>query len=294
MTNRGNFAQLIGPAMLHIIFEQLKEFMEEYSQFLVVEDSQRAYEEFQILAGLGRVRKKLEGEALTYDDPIQGGSKRIIHEAYALGWQITREMIDDDEYGVMKRMAKELGKSIRQTVEQVGANVLNLSTSTITSADGVSAINTTHPLLGGGSYSNRLSPDADISITAFQELLLLFENMVNERGLKMSLSPDKLWIPPDLQFIAGQVLQSRLEPFTGENQVNTMQGRFEPCVLHFLTSTSRWFVSTKGQNEARFYWRVAPEFDSQDDFNTKGTQHSCYLRVGAGMPEWRGWAASSP
>lgn len=293
-TTRGSFAQLLAPGLMEVMFEWLKEHPEEYSQFLKVETSDSAYDEDQIYAGLGLARKKLEGEPITYDDPIQGGSKRYIHDAYALGWQVTKEMIDDDKYALMKQVPGELMKSCRQTWEQVAANVLNLGFTTITTADGGTLFNTAHALLGGGTYSNRLSPDADFGITSLQDVLILYEYMVNERGLKSRLSPDKLFIPPDLQFIVGEVLQSSMKPFTGNNEINVLQGRLEPSVLHFLTSTKAWFVSSNEANRLKFKWRSKPVVDSTDDFDTKGTKHSIYFRISAGATDWRGWVGSNP
>ena len=295
MTNRGNFAQLIAPAMMKIIFETLSDHSEEYSQFLEVLPSESAYEEDQVVAGLGLARLKQEGEPVTYDDPIEGGTKRYIHQAYALAWQITKEMIDDDKFGVMRKIPAELGKSIRHTVEQIGANVLNLAFSTVTTSDGISLLNTSHALLGGGTYGNRLNPDSDMTLTALQDILIIYENMINERRLKVRASPSKLWFPPDLQFQAAKLLQSQLEPFTGENQINVMQGRLEPAVLHYLSSTTGWFVSGDNtEGGPKLYWRTRPEVESADDFETKGTKHSIYIRLSAGATEWRNWAGSEP
>jgi hypothetical protein len=289
-TTRGQFAQLLAPGLTELMFEWLEEFPEEFSQFLEVETSENAYDEDQIVAGLGLARLKREGETITYDDPIQGGSKRYIMDSYALGWQVTKEMLDDEKYGLMRKIPGELMKSCRQTWEQLGANVLNLGASTMTTADGVTFFNTAHPLLGGGTYSNQLAALTDISVTSLQDILLLGENMVNERGLKMPISFDELIIPPDLQFIAGEVLQSQYKPFTGNNEINVMQGRLEPRVLHFLTSTTGWYVRSKKNNYAKFKWRVRPQVESTDDFETKGTKHSIYFRCAAGVTEWRGWA----
>jgi hypothetical protein len=291
---RGSFSQLLAPGLSYVMFEWLKEHPEEYSQFLKVETMDGAYDEDQIVAGLGLARRKPEGEGITYDDPSQGGSKRSRADTYALGWQITEEMKDDDRYNIMRQIPGELMKSCRQTWEQVGANVLNLGFSTVTTADGVSLFNSAHPLLGGGTYSNLLTSDMDISVTALQSILILFENMVNERGLKMRLEPTDLWIPPDLQFVVGEILQSKFKPFTGNNEVNVMEGRLTPHVLHFLTDTNNWFVSSKEANQAKFKWRKKPVMDSSDDFKTKGTEHSIRFRIAAGATEWRGWAGSNP
>lgn len=293
-TTRQGFSQLIAPSFANISFEDNKDHPEEYSQFLKVETVDGAYTQDQLMAGLGLARRKPEGEGILYDDPIQGPSKRYVHDTFALAWQVTEEMRDDDKSGIMRQMPKELMRAVRQSVEQIGANVLNLGFTTVTTADGVSLFNTAHPLLGGGTYSNRLTTDMDLSVGSLQAAISLFENMINDRGYKVRLEPTDLWIPPDLQFIAGQILQSEYAPFTGNNEVNTMQGRLNPHVLHFLTDTNAWFISSNGQNGAKFLWRKKPVMDSTDDFETKGTKHSIRFRCSAGATDWRGWVAANP
>jgi len=275
------------------MFEWLKEHPEEYSQFLNVSPLDSAFDEDQVLAGLGLARQKLENEPITYDDPIQGGSKRYIADSYALGWQVSREMMDDDKYAIMRQIPGELMKSCRQSWEQLGANVLSLGFSTVTTADGLALFSTVHPLLGGGTYSNLLSPASDLSVTALQDIMILAENMVNDRGLKARIEPTNLWIPPELQFVAGEILQSQFKPYTGNNEVNVMQGRLTPAVLYFLTDTTDWFVSCD-KHYAKFRWRQKPVTESADDFDTKGSKHSIFFRCVAGATHWSGWFGSNP
>lgn len=291
MTTRGNFGQLLAPGLQAILFEWLQEHPEEYSQFMNVETSDRAYDEDQIIGGLGLARTKPEGEQVTYDDPIQGGSKRYLHLTYALGWQVTMEMQDDDRYDIMTKIPMELIKSCRQTWEQLGANILLQGNSTVTTADGVSLFNTAHPLLGGGTYSNQLATLSDFSVTALQDSIILYENMVNERGLRMMLSPRKVYGPPEMQFVFQEVLQSQYRPYTGNNEINSVQGRVEPSVLHFLNTSTGWYLSSDETetNNVKFKWRAKPVTDTIDDFETKGTKHSIVFRASAGATDWRGW-----
>lgn len=294
MTNRGAFAQLLAPGLQNILFEWLPEHPEEYSQFMEVETSDSAYDEDQIIGGLTLARQKLEGEQITYDDPVQGGTKRYIHSTFALGWQITMEMLQDDQYSIMQKIPPELMKSCRQLWEQQAALTLQNGYTTTTTANGVSLFNTAQPLLRGGSYSNRLATLSDISVTAFQDIIILFENMVNEAGLRMMLSPRKLWIPPELQFIAGEILQSQFKPFTGNNEINPVQGRLDPAVLHFLQSNTFWAVSSGDEtNNLKFKWRAKPMTDTIDDFETKGVKHSIVFRISTGATDWRGWAGGN-
>lgn len=294
MTIRGQFAQLLAPGLQAILFEWLPEHPEEYSQFLKVETGDGAYSEDQIVGGLGLARQKLEGEQITYDDPIQGGTVRYIYVTYALGWQVTMEMKQDDRYDIMQKVPPELMKSCRQTWEQAGANVLIQGFTTVTTGDGASLFNTAHPLLGGGTYSNKLSPLQDLGVTSIQDSIVLYENMLNERGLRMMISPKKLWMPPELQFVAGEVLQSQFKPYTGTNEINPVQGRLEPGVLHFVTSPTFWAVSAGDDpNNVKFMWRAKPVTDTMDDFETKGTKHSITFRFTTGATDWRGWVGGN-
>lgn len=291
--SRGQFAQLLAPGLYSIIYEDLEMHAEEYSQLFNVYPSTRAYEEDQLVAGLGSILKKPEGEAIKMDEPIQGGSIRFTHESWGLGFQVTREMWDDEQYGTMRKVSQDFAGGIRQTVEATYANVMNNSFGTQTSIDGVSLINTAHPLLGGGTYSNRSATDIAFSIAGLQELTILFEKMVNERGLLKRMIPAQVWLPVDLQFKAGEILHSTYKPYTGNNEVNVMQGRFEPMVNHYFSSaTAWWMTSEKRSHTLKGYWRTQPEYDNQDDFFTKGANFSVFFRFSAGVTYWHGIAGS--
>ncbi len=293
MTNRGQFSQLLAAGLQVLSMDELAEHDEEYSSFLDVGTSTSAFEEDQLLAGLGTVVLKPEGSPITYDDPIQGGSVRYIHDTYALGWLCTAEMMADDKYGKIKQVPKELMPSLKYVVEQVGANVLNNGFTSVKTADGVSLFNTAHPLLGGGTQSNQLSNNSDLSATGVQDMIILAENFVNQRGQKRHIKPTDIWYPAELRWIAQTIFKSEFQPGTGNNDINTVQGILEPHTLHFLTSTTAWFVSSKTVNHARFLWRKKVTMDAADDFDTKGSKHSVDARFSAGASDYTGWFGST-
>jgi hypothetical protein len=291
---RGNFAQLLAPGLRQIIFDDLADHPEEYSQLFNIYPSEKAFEEEQLVAGLGSVPVKPEGEAIKFDEPIQGGSLRYTHQSYGLGFQVTREMWDDDKYGIMRKVSNDFAGGIRQTLEAAYANVFNNGFSTQKTIDGETFFNTAHPLLGGSTYSNRASASLALSVSGMQEILLLFEKMVNERGLLKRMVPMQLLIPVDLQFKAGEILWSSYKPYTGNNEVNVMQGRLDPIVNHYLTSSTAWFVlSGKSDHTLQGFWRIHPQFESQDDFDTKGAKYSTYFRFSCGVTNWHGAAGSA-
>lgn len=292
---RGNFPQLLAPALAKVILDKTKSFPEEYTQFCSVETSDRAYEDEQMIGEFGKPQIKRELAPIVYDDMFQGPSQRFINETYATGWIISREMLQDEKYGIMRQMPGKLVRGCRDTWEQVAANILNLGFTTQLTADGVSFFNSAHPKLNpsGGSDSNLLA--TDLSVTGLKEAILIGENMENDRYLKAPVAYDELFFAPDQQFTAQEILSTAMVPYSGENTENVMYGRFKPVSLHFLTSSTAWFVrDSKGEDGPKFYWRERPRMDSTDDFDSEGSKHKLVFRIAAGVTYWRNWLGSNP
>ena len=292
MTHRENFAQLLAAGLTVSMFDELEMHPEEYSQICNLETSTSAYDEYQKFAGLGAAMSKLEGSALSYDDPIQGGSKRIYAETFALGWIATMEMLADDKYARIRTVPGELAGSIKHMMEQTAANVYNLGFTTTTTTDGLSLFNTAHPLLGGGTLSNRHPTNAGLSQTALQDLIVLGHNYTNDRGLKRRQKMEELDVPPELQWIAQKILKSELEPGTGNNDINTAKGLLTYNIRHYYTSTVAYFLRAS-KHKVTFITRQKPSTEAADDFDTKGQKHSIVSRFGAGAWDWPGVMASS-
>jgi hypothetical protein len=201
-------------------------------------------------------------------------------------------MWDDDQYGIMKKVSQDFGGSIRQTIETGAIGVLTNGFTSTTTIDGGTLIGT-HNLLGGGSYSNASATNMAFSVSGIQEQLLIFEKMVNERGLIKRATPQDVLIPVDLQFKAQEILHSSYKPYSGTNEINSVQGRLSPLTDHYLTSITAWWVLSARQNHTlKYFWRTQPEFDSQDDFNTKGASYSVFFRFIAGVTYWHGISGS--
>jgi hypothetical protein len=289
---RGQFSQLLAPGLFSVIYEDLEMHAEEYSQFFNVYPTTKAYEEDQLVAGLAAVPPKPEGTPIADDNAIQGGSYRYQPVSYGLGFQVTREMWDDDQYGIMRKVSQDFGGSIRQTIETGAIGVITGAFTTTKTIDGSTLIGT-HNLLGGGSYSNASATNMAFSVSGIQEQLLIFEKMVNERGLIKRATPQDVLIPVDLQFKAQEILHSSYKPYSGTNEINSVQGRLSPMTDHYLTSITAWWVMSAKQNHTlKYFWRTQPEFDSQDDFRTKGASYSVFFRFIAGVTYWHGISGS--
>ena len=117
------------------------------------------------VTGYGLAPVKAEGASVHYDSDTQSYVSPYTHVAYALGYIVTHEEINDNLYEmVSKRRAGSLAYSMRQTKENVGANVYNRGfNSSFAGGDAKELLATDHPTKSG-DQSNELTTSADMFV----------------------------------------------------------------------------------------------------------------------------------
>lgn len=269
------------------------EHIEEYPELFEKETSDKAYEEDVEITGFGLAPVKPEGTAIVYDTETQGAVSRYTHVAYALGYIVTYEELRDNLYeSVSKRRAQALAFSMRQTKENIGANVYNRAfNSSYTGGDGVSLINTAHPTLAG-NQSNQLTTAADLSEAAIEDLVIQIMQTQNNRGLRISNLPQSLHVPPQLWFESNRVLKSILQNDTANNAINVLRATNALPkgikVNHYFTSATAWFIRTNIPRSMQYFEREAISFDQDNDFDTKNAKAASYERYSFYWTDFRG------
>lgn len=218
---------------------------------------------------------------------------RYTNVAYALGYIVTYEELRDDLYEVVsKRRAQAIAFSMRQTKENVCANIYNRAfTSGYNGGDGTTLISTAHPTVTG-NQSNQLTTSADLSETSIEDLTIQIMQTVNSRGLKISVLPQSLHIPPQLWYEANRILKSVLQNDTTNNAINVLRatGAFPKGIKlnHYFTSATAWFIRTNVPRGMQYFEREKMSFDQDNDFDTKNAKAAAYERYVAGWTDWRG------
>lgn len=264
----------------------------EYTDLFDMETSDKAYEEDVEITGFGLAPVKPETTGLVYDTETQGVVSRYTHIAYGLGYIVSYEEMRDNLYEtVSKRRAKALAFSMRQSKENVTANVYNRAfNASFTFGDGQVLVGSAHPTLVG-SQSNLLTTAADFSEAAAEDLVIQIMQTQNNRGLKISNLPQSLHVPVQLWFEANRVLKSVLQNDSANNAVNVLRATnaFPKGVKinHYFSSATAWFVRTNIPNGMTFFTREGVSFDQDNDFDTKNAKAACYERYSVGVTDWR-------
>jgi phage major head subunit gpT-like protein len=306
---RNQFFQAMSVDVAHnfIEFLDLRQRQVQFRSIFNVHPSKKAYEDAVHYAGFAPAQPKNEGESVVYDNLIQGGTRRYVHQTYGLGVRMSYELMQDDQTGMMEQSPKGLVQSHIFAQEQTASNVFNLgfsSTGTIVD-DGVSLFNNQHPLLGGiaatnvapgagsfstaaGTYPNRPQVDADLSFTALQFATMTFQRMPNARGIVVAVRPRHLRIPPELEFIAIELLGSAGKPYTADNEVNALLSTgLSYEVNNYFTSPSAWFLTgNKDEHRLMYYERQNIYADYDRDFDQQALKFLAIARYSAGADTW--------
>jgi len=298
---------LIDPNLKRVFFQEYMMEPERFSEVFTVESSNKAWEDAMKVSGLGALATKAEGEPISYSDPVSGAVKRVVHSTYALGFRVTMEMRQDDQFGIMSRMPSDLGFSTRAHREQLAWSVLNNGgTSTTGTLDGLALFSTAHPYLksqGTDSdtvQANDLSPAVSLSVAGLESIKQTARTVRDESG---RFTPQRgelkhLIIPPALEDEAQRLLESEFEPYTSDNQINTMKSSrsgMAPKVVPYLTDAETWFVAADKRNHGlKFYNRIEPETDQGMDFDTRDQKFVTFYRASACARDWRGIYRSAP
>lgn len=290
--NSGSFAKALWPGVNAWYGEKYAEHNVEYTDLFETSTSRRAYEEDMGTSMFGLAAVKPEGKGISYDTAQQGYLTRYSHVTYGLGFIITREIVEDDQYDVIgKARAQGLAFSMRQTKEIVGANVYNRAfNASYVGGDGVTLLNSAHPNVAGGTYSN-ITTAATLSESALEDLSIDVMQAENDRGLNISLIPQTLIINPELVFEADRILNTDLRVGTANNDLNALKnmGKFPGGVKvnHYLTSTTAYFIRTNCPEGLKHFERRADDFSMDNDFDTDNAKYKCTGRYSFGWTDPR-------
>lgn len=265
----------------------------EYAKIFMAESSAKAFEERVHNVGLGLASVKDEGSPISFEDAAAGYVSRISNVTYAIGGIVSREAIEDGQYeSIAMRLARYMSFSVRQTLENVAANILNRAfSSSYTGGDAKELCATDHPTITG-TQSNELATAADLSESALEDLIVQIMSATDTKGLKISLTADKLIVPPALVFAATRILDSVGRSATGDNDINAIKAmgllKGGVVVNHYLSDADAWFVSTDAPEGLIAQTRRAVEFAKDNDFQTENALMKASVRMGFGWADWRG------
>lgn len=289
----GNHPKALWPGVKAWFGKAYNEKPLEYPNIFTKDSSDKAYEERVETTGFGLAPVKPKGTAVSYTSDYQGYISRLTNVTIALGYIVTIEELEDNLYEqVSKSRSKSLAFSLRQTKEIIGANVINRATNgAYVMGDGVALASLSHPTRSG-NQSNLLSPAADLSEAALEDMCIQVMGMTNNVGLLINLMPEKLLVPRQSWFEANRILKSTLQNDTANNATNVLKATnaFPGGIVmnHYLTDADAFGILTNCPDSLIYQERRALMFNQDNDFDTENAKAKAFERYAFGVADWRG------
>jgi len=266
---------------------------EEHKEIYETETSERSFEEETKLSGFSAAPVKNEGQAITYDNAQEAWTARYVHETIAMGFSITEEAMEDNLYDSLSaRYTKSLARAMAYTKQIKAAAILNTGftgAGNPTYGDGKVLFATDHPLVSGGTNSNRPTTGADLNETSLEAAVIQIAAWTDERGLLIAAKPRKLIVPPALQFVATRLLETSLRVGTTDNDINALKNNGSIpegyTVNHFLTDTNAWFLTTDVPNGLKHFVRTPLSTSMDGDFDTGNQRYKARERYSFGVSD---------
>jgi hypothetical protein len=289
--SRAQLLKELLPGLNALFGMEYERYGEEHKEIYETETSERSFEEETKLAGFSAAPVKNEGSAIAYDNAQEAWTARYNHETIAMGFSVTEEAMEDNLYdSLSSRYTKSLARAMAYTKQVKAASTLNNGfTAAVTYGDGVSLFSTAHPLVSGGTNSNRPSTAADLNETSLENAVIQIAAYTDERGLLIAAKPRKLIVPPALMFVATRLLETELRVGTTDNDINAIKNNGSIPegyrVNHYLTDTNAWFLCTDVPNGLKHFVRTPLATSMDGDFDTGNVRYKARERYSFGVSD---------
>lgn len=265
--------------------------------FTKKDPNSKGFYESVMLSGMGEASRKGEGSAIQYDSIDQESNTRWAIHTYVKAARLTMESIEDNVYqDLLPMYSKEIAKSLVYTKDEKRAEILNNAfLSGETGPDGKVLCAIDHPLQAGGTSSNRLATDADLSEDSLENMILLVDSFLNPDGLKSMYNSKYLVVPNQLKFEACRIMKGKDQTDTANRNINAINQRGD--VVDYmswkrLSDPDAWFLTTDADDSLVEVSRKGLQRKEHNDPYTFDMVISIYERYRMLFNDWRGIAGS--
>lgn len=274
------FSDLAAPSLIPVLFDQGA--------------SDKAQEHYLDVGGMSDF-PVYEG-AIEYDEEEQGFKTTLTPEEYAKGHWVERKLVDDDLYNIFQGRSTNLARAAVRTREKKAASVFNNAFSaTFTGGDSI-ALCGAHPYSPANATTQSNSGVLALSYDNVVTTRRLMREFVDDRGEIVSMLPDMLLVPPELEEEANEIVNTMRgsnpqQPGTGSFTDNLVQRRSIDFIMwDYLTDANNWFLldMSFAKQHLHFLDRVPIEFalDPAASFNLRA-RFRAYMRFSYGWSDFK-------
>jgi phage major head subunit gpT-like protein len=285
-----NWGELMLPGLRTIFNKHLKKKKDYVNELFTVETSTKQAE-FNLGTGsLGLMDEwGASNNQVSYEDVNKGYKATYMHKKYSKGLTIERELLEDDQYGEIKKRVRLLTQTVYYTRQYYGAMVFNQAfNATHYGPDGKALCSATHPMspVDATVWSN--AGTKKLNATNLEATRNLMKAWTDDKGNLLAVNPDTLIVPSNLRKAAQVVADSDKEPDTTDNNINVWKGSVDVIEFDFLTDPNTWFLVDSERMAAFLHWydrRKAKLEQDKENFNSEVSAYKVVNRFSRGWDE---------
>lgn len=180
---------------------------------------------------------------------------------------------------------------MRQAKNIEGAQIINNGYNpNFPVSDGQPLFSTTHPVQGN-VVPNTFALPTQLNETSLQDALISIQKFLNAAGLRIALNATKLIVPPELQFTANVLLESKYRTSTANNDISAIYNLSSVPMGYrtnqFLTNPQQWTLMSDESNGMKYYERDPLTIDMFTDTTTRNLNVTFVERYSFGCSNWR-------
>lgn len=294
-----NWVTALNSIVDHIYETQKAEWKDYVGQLFTVETSKHQTETHFGAGEMGQmVEWNLSGNKVSYEDVDPHYTKTYTHKKYSKGFQVQKELLDDERYGIIKGKPKKLARVEGYTRQVLGMSVFNNafnSASDYLGPDGKSLCNSAHP--AGPSNTGTTFSNTSTAVLSAANLETIRNNALggstmwkDDKGNQLVVDFDLLLVPPALRKTAMIIADTKEEPDTSDHAINVWSGSLKVIECPFLTnSTTAWFMIDSSRMKDFLFWidreHTGLQFGGYD-FDTDTAKWAIKNRFSYGFDHW--------
>jgi len=246
--------------------------------------------------GPGLASEVPEGQVFPVGSLYEGLVQRYTARKFGLLMQVTEELDEDGKYNdKYLDMARRNKRALYKTLDVDCANVLNrAANSNYVGGDGVPLASSSHPLPGGGTFSNTLSTPFTPSRAALSVVRNNLDVMPGHDGVIEGYAITAIVHPSNQWMAWAGILGSEKAPESNANEINVFYDmKIKQVGVRYMTSTTNWGVITDAPNGLKLFWRNKPKASTFYKEEAEIINHKISARWARGWTDPRGFYFSN-
>lgn len=233
--------------------------------------------------------------SVDYDAVAEGYDSTLTPKELASGFQVTRDLMDDDQYHVMDQKPAGLATAFTRTRQKHGARIFNnmhsIDTLFYNNSEGVALSSDSHTTRSGASTANGFDNKITtaFSATALSTARNQMWDFRDDRAGLIDINPDEIWFPDDIFDKVWEVIESMGKVETANNNRNVHHGVYTMKQWRRMTDANNWALVDSTMRKRMLFWsdRIPVEFAFAEDLDTIIAKWRGYARYGMVPINWR-------